>query len=193
MPENPEERALAEAAKRGDEDAWRALFERHADAAYRFAYARTGRHRERAEEAVQEAWMIAVRKLDAYDAARGAFGAWLQGILTNVLANQRRRWARRDAAETPLDAVETPLGAALASSSPVAGATDDGLAMALTELPAGYQDALRAKYIDGHSTNEIAEQSGRSAKAVESLLTRARTALRQAYARQLSGARDDQE
>jgi hypothetical protein len=31
MPDNLEERALAEAAKRGDENAWRVLFERHAD------------------------------------------------------------------------------------------------------------------------------------------------------------------
>jgi RNA polymerase sigma-70 factor (ECF subfamily) len=174
MTENPEERALAEAAKRGDEDAWRALFERHADAAYRFAYVRTGRHRERAEEAVQEAWMIAVRRLGSFDARRGSFGAWLQGILTNVLANQYRRWARRDTSETSLDSV------AAASESP---SHDDRLALALTELPAGYQDALRAKYVDGHTTQEIADRFGRTPKAIESLLSRARVALREAYGR----------
>lgn len=174
MHDNPEERALAEAAKRGDEDAWRALFERHADTAYRFAYVRTGRHRERAEEAVQEAWMIAVRKLGSFDSQRGTFGAWLQGILTNVLANQHRRWALRDRAESPLDP------AAITAHGNKAG-PDETLALALTELPAGYQHALHAKYVDGHSTEEIARESGRTAKAVESLLTRARAALRDAY------------
>lgn len=173
MHDDPEERALAEAAKRGDEDAWRVLFDRHADAAYRYAYVRTGRHRERAEEAVQEAWMIAVRKLGSFDARRAGFGAWLQGILVNVLANQNRRWARRDASEQPIEA--TP--AMSTGMKPF----DDGLALAFTELPAGYQDALRAKYMDGQTTQEIAQHSGRTPKAVESLLSRARAALREAY------------
>lgn len=178
MHDDPEERALAEAAKRGNEDAWRVLFDRHADAAYRYAFARTGRHRERAEEAVQEAWMIAVRKLGTFDAARGPFGAWLQGILANVLANQNRRWARRDASEQPFEA--TP------QISTGVTTFDDGLAIAFTELPAGYQDALRAKYIDGQTTQEIAERFGRTPKAVESLLSRARAALREAYTRHQS-------
>ncbi len=184
MTHDPEERALAEAARRGDEDAWRALFTRHADSTYRFAYVRTGRHRERAEEAVQEAWMIAVRKLGSFDATRGTFGAWLQGILTNVLANQRRRWALRDTTESPLESA-----AGLGSSSV---RSDDGLALALTELPPGYQDALRAKYIDGRSINEMADRSGRTPKAVESLLSRARAALRDAYARHGAVSRGDE-
>jgi len=175
MTDNVEDRALAEAARRGDEDAWRVLFERHANAAYRFAYVRTGRRRERAEEAVQEAWMIAVRKLSSFDSQRGPFGAWLQGILTHVLANQRRRWALRDASEQPLN---TP-----ALELPNTSLADDRLAVALTELPLGYQDALRAKYIEGHSTNDIAARSGRTPKAIESLLARARAALRDAYER----------
>jgi RNA polymerase sigma-70 factor (ECF subfamily) len=182
MHDDPEERALADAAKRGDENAWRVLFDRHAGAAYRYSYVRTGRRRERAEEAVQEAWMIAVRKLGAFDASRGTFGAWLQGILANVIANQNRRWARRDAAEFTLDSAHTLAGRATPG--------DDRLALALTELPAGYQDALRAKYIDGRTVNEIAHEWGRTPKAIESTLTRARTALRDAYNRYESQTRE---
>lgn len=172
MHDDLEERALADAAKRGDEHAWRVLFARHADAAYRYAYVRTGRRRERAEEAVQEAWMVAVRRLGDFDPARGSFGAWLQGILTRVLANEHRRWARRDGSETELLDQTMPAGPAMA---------DDRLSLAFTELPTDYQDVIRAKYLDGESMNEIARRWNRTPKAIESLLGRARAALREAY------------
>lgn len=171
MHDDLEERALADAAKRGDEHAWRVLFARHADAAYRYAYVRTGRRRERAEEAVQEAWMIAVRRLSDFDPARGPFGAWLQGILTRVLANEHRRWARRDQREVEL----------MDHALPGSPAIDDRLSLAFTELPADYQDVIRAKYLQGESMNEIAGRWNRTPKAIESLLGRARAALREAY------------
>jgi len=180
MPDELEERALAEAAKRGDEDAWRVLFGRHADATYRYAYVRSARRSDRAEEIVQEAWMIAVRKLGAFDASRGSFGAWLQGITENVLANHRRKWARRDDSETPLDGVRE-----IPHRSGTPG--DDRLALAFTELPAEYQDAIHAKYVDGYSMQEIAERWKRTPKAIESLLARARAALREAYTKIDSG------
>ena len=180
MHDDFEERALADAAKRGDEHAWRVLFARHADAAYRYAYVRTGRRRERAEEATQEAWMIAVRRLSDFDPARGSFGAWLQGILARVLANERRRWARRDGSEVEL-------GDHSIVTAPVLA--DDRLSLAFTELPADYQDVIRAKYLHGESMNEIAGRWKRSPKAIESLLGRARAAFRDAY-RKLDDQKD---
>jgi RNA polymerase sigma-70 factor (ECF subfamily) len=51
----------------------------------------------------------------------------------------------------------------------------------LVALPDHYESVLRAKYLDGRSVAEIALQRGESEKAVESLLTRARAAFREAY------------
>jgi RNA polymerase sigma-70 factor (ECF subfamily) len=48
-------------------------------------------------------------------------------------------------------------------------------------LPARYEAVLRAKYLDGRSVADVAAAHGETAKAVESLLTRAREAFRQAY------------
>jgi RNA polymerase sigma-70 factor (ECF subfamily) len=55
------------------------------------------------------------------------------------------------------------------------------VAQAFAELPPHYEAVLRAKYLDGLSVHAIAEQRGDSPKAVESLLTRARQAFREAY------------
>ena len=49
-------------------------------------------------------------------------------------------------------------------------------AAALALLPARYAAALRAKYLDGRTVDEIAAAAGQTPKAVESLLSRARAA-----------------
>jgi RNA polymerase sigma-70 factor (ECF subfamily) len=55
------------------------------------------------------------------------------------------------------------------------------VAHALAALPHHYEAVLRAKYLDGLSVQAIAESSGNSPKAVESLLSRARQAFREAF------------
>ena len=50
---------------------------------------------------------------------------------------------------------------------------------ALVQLNHDYKDVLLKKYVDGLSVVEIAGRTGRSAKAVESLLSRARDRLRE--------------
>ncbi|MBM3977486.1 MAG: hypothetical protein FJ299_10910 [Planctomycetes bacterium] len=47
---------------------------------------------------------------------------------------------------------------------------------ALSSLPPEYKAALLAKYVEELSVDEIAARSGRTTKAAESLLGRARTA-----------------
>ena len=55
------------------------------------------------------------------------------------------------------------------------------MAEALAALPDHYEAVLRAKYLDRQTVDEIAAGRGESAKAVESLLGRARQAFREAY------------
>jgi RNA polymerase sigma-70 factor (ECF subfamily) len=55
------------------------------------------------------------------------------------------------------------------------------IAAALADLPEHYEAVLRAKYLEGASVAQIAEASGQTSKAVESLLTRARQAFREKY------------
>ena len=171
--EDSEERGLRAAVLAGDELAWRALYERHFDAVYRFVYAHVGRDTHRTEEVVQECWMIAVRRIRAFDPSRGEFGDWLRGIARQVILGQQRKWARRQrlSEDAPV-AVE-------AAAAPSDGVERVG--RVLTSLPEPYETVLRAKYAEQHTVAEIAQRWGRSTKAVESLLTRARAAFRTAW------------
>jgi RNA polymerase sigma-70 factor (ECF subfamily) len=55
------------------------------------------------------------------------------------------------------------------------------VAVALAALPDHYESVLRAKYLDRLTVEAIALQRGDSQKAIESLLSRARQAFREAY------------
>jgi RNA polymerase sigma-70 factor (ECF subfamily) len=174
-----EEQALREAVLAGNESAWRVLYERAFGPVYAFVFHRAGRRADRADEVVQEVWLIAVRRLREFDPRQGSFEGWLKGIAENVLKNQRRRWQREPRSELP----ET--------ASPTCGANDEVasrelFALAMTALPSHYETVLRAKYQERLSVVEIAGRLGGTPKAIESLLSRAREAFRMAYER-LSG------
>jgi RNA polymerase sigma-70 factor (ECF subfamily) len=64
----------------------------------------------------------------------------------------------------------------------------DRVRMTLDHLPRQYGDVLSWKYIEGLSVLEIAERLGSTAKAAESMLTRARVAFRDGF-HTLAGAR----
>ncbi len=124
---------------------------------------------------MQDVWLTAVRRVRAFDPETGPFAGWLRGIAANLLRNAFRRDRRRGRTESldrdlarPDGALEQRLRA-------------ESVARALDALPERYEDVLRAKYLDGHSMAEIAAERGETIKAVESLLSRARAAFREAY------------
>jgi RNA polymerase sigma-70 factor (ECF subfamily) len=173
----PDERILRDAVLRGDEAAWRILCDRYFDAIFAYVHWKGRLPPERAEEIVQESWMIAVRAIRKYDPARSTFGTWLRGIANNVLRNEMRKTGREafiawDEAEGAEPAAKTP------EHEPA-----ESVAAVLRSLPDDYRAVLTAKYCDGLAVTEIAAVSGRTPKAVESLLTRARDAFRREWSK----------
>ena len=169
------ERALRSAVLAGNERAWQTLYDGAFGPLYTYVHWRCGGHTDRADEVVQETWLTAVRRIDSFDPDRGSFLAWLRGIAANVLRNQQRRAGPvplrpRDDASPPADVLEARERSA-------------EIARALAELPEHYEAALRAKYLDEQTVEQIAADTHETAKAVESLLTRARQAFRAAYLR----------
>lgn len=172
------ERELRRAVLAGEAYAWRTLYEEAFDPLYAYVSWRCGGRRDRTEDAVQETWLTAVRRMRAFDPAAGSFAAWLRGIAVNVLRNQFRRDRRHTQRTRPLDA--TAHGALTQPRSPL-DVDAERIAAALSDLPEHYEAVLRMKYLEGMSVAAIAEARGESPKAIESLLTRARQAFRQAY------------
>lgn len=92
--------ALVAQARTGDQEAFRALVERHSRAVFRLAYRMTG-NEEDAEDVVQETFLRAYRRLDQFE-MKSQVGSWLHRIAANCAYDQLRSRARRK--EDPLEA-----------------------------------------------------------------------------------------
>jgi RNA polymerase sigma-70 factor (ECF subfamily) len=174
-----DERVLRDAVVRGDERAWGVLWDRYFDAVHAYVRWRIRESDDRTDEIVQECWMIAVRRIRKFDPALSTFGTWLRGIANNVIRNELRRRVH-----SPTTGLEDAADVAT-ESAPACGSGDvhDAVSAVLHGLPEDYRRVLTAKYCDGLAVEEIAAISGRTPKAVESLLTRARDAFRRAWPR----------
>lgn len=172
------EQALRIAVLRGDDSAWRVLYDSAFQPLYRFVYARARRNETLTEEVIQDCWMTAVRKIRSFDPKAGSFESWMTGIAHNMLRNnQRAETRRRTTTEVELELILDPV-----SDTPGLEITEQ-IGLALTELPARYQSVLRARYTEQQTVAEIATATNQSLKTIESLLSRARSAFRQAFAR----------
>src|SRR3954466_5724948 len=89
--------AAAEQARKGDQQAFRVLVERHSRALFRLAFRMTGNEQD-AEDLVQETFLRAYKQLANFD-SRSAFGTWLYRIATNCSLDLLRR--RKTRSEVP--------------------------------------------------------------------------------------------
>ena len=94
-----DERRLREALRRGDEDAFTALFDRYHAPLRRLALSIV-RTPAVADEVVQETWLAVVRGIDGFE-GRSSLKTWIHRILVNAA----RTRAEREARTVPLSAV----------------------------------------------------------------------------------------
>lgn len=134
-----------------------------------------GRHD--AEDAVQEAMIRAAERphLDVR-----YLGAWMTTVTTRLCVD-RHRQLRREDSTTP----EHVVAAASVEESVCDRAEGAWVARTVERLPERQAQAIRL-FADGHTVGETAMLMGLSYRAVESLLARARRALRAAIATTLS-------
>jgi RNA polymerase sigma-70 factor (ECF subfamily) len=168
------ERIWREAVLAGDALAWQQGYETAFAPLARYVRWRCAGLQAIAEDVIQESWLIAVRSIRKFDPQAGSFLDWLRGIAANLIRNQLRKRHRRGTHETlpnelPSNRNHPDLERA------------EKIALALSELPDRQERVLRAKYVEQRSVREIARDWNETEKAIESLLTRAREAFRQAY------------
>lgn len=160
-----------------DKSAWNAVSSEHTRDLFGFVVRLVGFDQSTADDVVQEVWLECLKRIDHFDPERGEFRGWLFEIARRRVAAY---WRNR-------------------ASIPCCEDLDDGLAMDAQLLPTEILDRLDcsaiiragllamtpersrvlvAKYQDDQTVAEIAATEGKSVKAIESLLTRAREELR---------------
>lgn len=179
---------LVRQLKSGGPEAFQEMYDRFFDPLYRFCHHRTGNHHPDTEDVVGETFMTAVRKIDELSDAEGTkVFNWLASIARFKLLELYRKRNRQEMERhfsSFDDALEDVLEgrAAETDEEPEGAFTPQSVGVVLSSLPDDYQRVLSDKYLKGLSVKEMSQRIGKSDKAVESLLTRARDAFRRAHA-----------
>lgn len=165
---------IIQAVQGGDQAALGVLYNRYFPSVWRYVCARLGRNQQDVEDVVSETFVAAIRGIDRFDPQRGAVYSWLVGIAKNKRNDFLRRQQREAIAGSRLPVEE--------SSPP----DIERIRQVLLELDDDERLALEWKYLEGRAVREIAQRLGRTEKAIEALLYRARGRCRDGDARMQS-------
>ena len=147
------------------------LYRAHTPAMYLLALRLLGGAQASAEDAVQEAWIRAIRALSDFR-WQSSLRTWLCGIAINCCreAMRRNRHALATLGSEEFDALELP--------APPQSSAGGDLETLIRALPDGYREVLVLHDVEGYTHEEIAAQLGIEIGTSKSQLSRARATLR---------------
>jgi RNA polymerase sigma-70 factor (ECF subfamily) len=179
---------LLHAARRGDAEAWRTLYQRFLPAVWRRAYALVSDVHV-AEDITSETMLALLRDIHRLDTDAPKIAGWLGTVVRCKAADYRRKAVRtRDRLTfAAVPAVDCTPGAS-PSAALEAAETREAVLSVLDELPERQRTVLEWKYLDAFGVREIAERLGESEKAVEAVLYRARREFRRVFQRHQASA-----
>jgi len=167
--------SLMERVKRGDHQAFAQLVERHTGLFYSAAY-RMCNDVQEAEDTVQDAFLKLWQRPEVFDPYKGAkFTTWFYRVVTNLAIDKGRKKKPQAGADV-LDFMADK--APLADEQLEGQEKEDVLEAAISQLPGRQKVALNLCFYEGLSNKEAAEVLGVGVKGLESLLMRAKKALR---------------
>jgi len=180
LPESITDERLLESASRGDEAAFLALYERHRDAVFRFAYRMLGSE-ELAEDVTHDCFLGLLRRPRSFDRGRASLRTYLMAAARN-LAMKHFRGARGTnaledlAAEPVIPEREGPLHQLLEEE------LTSVVRRAIENLPPLQREALVLFEYEGMALAEIAAIVEADVGTVKARLHRARQSLKKQLA-----------
>lgn len=179
--------ALRDRVLAGDRAAAEDLFARHVDSLYEYVSWRVGNDRGTAESIVQDALLVGFERLVDF-AGRSSLHTWLCGIAKHKILNWRKK-KRAVPMQDLLAQLDPEIDAILLGIETedipervlMRRETRDLVGATLSSLPPEYREALLRKYVEDEPVAAIARSLGKSDKAAESTLTRARAAFTRVF------------
>lgn len=161
---------LIKKVKKGNQQAFRILYDRYADYALRTAYAIT-RSRSDAADVVQETFIKVYRNIDTFDLNK-AFKPWFY----QILINESRRFLKKHSRENVTTSSDVLLDYLHQSQNEMK--SYENLNIALEYLPENTRTLLILKYLNAFTEKEIADMLELNLSTVKSRLYKARNDLR---------------
>ena len=172
--------ALVTAVLQRDRKATAEFVDTYTDAVYAFIRRRLSPRLDLVEDLVQEVFIAAWENLNSF---RGAspLRAWLLGIARHKVEDYYRRRLQSAQPLEPATAEELPAEDLDMEGIADRERTERRARQVLEELPERYRVALQWRYWEKRSTRQMAKAVGRSEKAIERLLARAREQFRRRW------------
>jgi len=174
------ETQLIARAQRGDEEAFRALYEAHRRRVYSLCLRMTGDTAE-AEDLTQDAFLQLFRKISTFR-GESAFTTWLHRLVVNVvLMHLRKKGIQKVSLDEPDTSQDEPVKRDFGDHDRrLLGSVDRiQLTRAIESLPHGYRTVFVLHDVEGYEHNEIAEIMNCSIGNSKSQLHKARLKLRE--------------
>ena len=172
---------LARAILARDRKATARYVDLHADKVNAYVWRRLAPKVEMADDIVQEVFLASWRSLGTYS-GNSPLEAWVLGIARFKVEDYYRRVLSRPLADIEMDDESPALAMDAKLDSSLDQIREASRASAiLEELPYEYALVLRWRYWEGQSAKVMADASGRTEKAVERLLARAREKFKQRW------------
>lgn len=163
--------ALVERCRNNNRRAQLKLYERYAKAMYNICFRMLNVEAD-AEDVMQEAFIKAFAKMDAYS-GDVTFGAWLKRIMVNQCIDQLKKKKRLEFRE------ELPAVAEQPTAEQEGKMNVKEVMNALQELPDKYRTVFSLYYLEGYDHDEIAQIIGITSGLSRSQLSRAKSRLRE--------------
>src|SRR6476469_4182813 len=170
-------------ARRGDAEAWRALYVRYLPFVWRQAHALLG-DPHAAEDVTSEVMLALLRNIQNLESEVPKLGGWLRTVVRCKAADHQRALIRSRATIAVVAArlAANDSNTQLGPSAPLEVVeTKSRVHLALDSLPERQRIVLEWKYLDALSVREMARRLGEAEKAVESVLYRARREFRRLF------------
>ncbi|WP_244534552.1 sigma-70 family RNA polymerase sigma factor [Hyphomicrobium sp. CS1GBMeth3] len=174
-PDAPEDRVLLARVARQDAQAFRILVDRHLTPIVTLAR-RMLKDEAEAEDIAQEAMLRLWRAGETLDLGPHGVRPWLRKVTSNLCLDRIRAGRRTVVTDEVPEMAEAPTQAVGLEEQDLARRVGEAMAA----LPERQRQALTLFHHEGMSQAEVGEVLGVSDEAVESLLARARRALRAA-------------
>jgi RNA polymerase sigma factor (sigma-70 family) len=175
-----DERELVALILRRDRKATARFVAAYADGVYAYVRHRLAPRADVVEDVVQEIFLAAFSSVSRFSGT--SLKAWLHGIARHKVEDFYRRSLRE-----PMPLMDDEDENVVADGRPLVDETIDRKRMVertrevLKRLPEAYSVALLWRYWENRSAREMAEATGKTEKAIERLLARARERFRQLW------------
>jgi RNA polymerase sigma-70 factor (ECF subfamily) len=182
-PLHPDDESLICRIQEGSHEAFATLVDRHSNRFYRVAY-RLVHSKDDAEDIVQEAFLKLWDRPNLWDPGKGAkFTTWFYRVVINLCFDHRKKRKLINLPEDIEFADENPGPDVLFDAYQKQAV----LERLIHELPERQQLALNLCFYEGVSNNEAAQIIGVKVKALQSLVMRAKTTLKDKVKQYLGG------